>query len=72
MPGQLHKKEDDRLMDDAGVEALERAAGDAPLEVFTYSGGGHLFADPQGPDYDADAAQLMLERELEFLDRLGH
>ncbi len=72
MPGQLHKKEDDRLMDDAGVEALERAAGDAPLEVFTYSGRGHLFADPQGPDYDAAAAQLMLERELEFLDRLGH
>jgi hypothetical protein len=29
-----------------------------------------VFADPEGPDYDADAAQLMLARELELLGRL--
>ena len=72
MPAQLHKKERDPLMDDAGVEAIERSAGEAgaQLEVFVYPGEGHLFADPDGPDYDEQAARLMLERELEFLSRL--
>jgi dienelactone hydrolase len=72
VPGQLHKKSEDPLMDEDGVEAAQRSAGsaDAPLEVFAYPGEGHLFADPAGPDYDADAAKLMLERELEFLGRL--
>jgi dienelactone hydrolase len=73
MPAQLHKKERDPLMDDAGVEALERSAGSAGahLDVFVYPGEGHLFADPDGPDYDPDAAALMLDRELRFLRRLG-
>jgi dienelactone hydrolase len=69
MSGQLHKKENDPLMDDAGVDAARRSAGPA-LEVFTYPGAGHLFADPEGPDYDEEAAKLMLERQLDFLARL--
>jgi dienelactone hydrolase len=75
MPGQLHKKERDPLMDDAGVEAIESSArsaqAQAQLELFSYPGEGHLFADPAGPDYDPEAAALMLERELEFLSRLA-
>jgi|SRR5215218_7661169 len=70
MAAQLHKKERDPLMDEAGVEALERSAGGS-LEVFRYPGEGHLFADPAGPDYDEPAAERMLNRELEFLSRLG-
>jgi dienelactone hydrolase len=73
MPGQLHTKDSDPEMDHAGVEAAERSAeaGGGPLDVFTYPGTGHLFADPAGPDYDADSARLMLERELDFLKRLS-
>jgi dienelactone hydrolase len=72
MPGQLHKKDDDAQMDDAGPEALRKSAeaAGAPVEIFTYPGTGHLFADPDGPDYDPDSAGLMLERELQFLGRL--
>jgi dienelactone hydrolase len=69
VPGQLHMKFNDPFMDERGVDALvesSRVAGEA-VEIFTYPGAGHLFADPQGPDYDPAAAALMLERELEFL-----
>jgi dienelactone hydrolase len=72
VPGQLHYAEGDPYLSSEGVEAVQQSAGDAgaSLEVFTYPGGGHLFADPEGPDYDADSASLMLERELEFLSHL--
>jgi dienelactone hydrolase len=72
LPTQLHKKAEDPEMDEGRVAALEesaRSAG-ASLELFTYPGTGHLFADPDGPDYDEQAAGLMLERELDFLSRL--
>jgi dienelactone hydrolase len=68
LTGQLHKKDDDPEMSDEGVQALRTSAGDA-AEVFIYPGTGHLFADPGGPDYDEEAAGLMLERELEYLSR---
>jgi dienelactone hydrolase len=72
LPGQVHRKASDPEMDIAGVEALERSAeaGGAAVEVFTYPGAGHLFADPKGRDYDADSARLMLDRELKLLGRL--
>jgi dienelactone hydrolase len=70
-PGQVHYAAGDPQID-SPIEALEESARDAggSLEVFTYPGSGHLFADPDGPDYDADSARLMLERELELLARL--
>jgi dienelactone hydrolase len=73
LPGQVHRKAIDPEMDMVGVEALERSAEatGAAVEVFIYPGAGHLFADPQGPDYDADSASLMLERELELLARVS-
>jgi dienelactone hydrolase len=72
LPGQVHRKATDPEMDPSGVEAVAQAASaaGAPLEVFTYPGEGHLFADSSGPDYDAEAAQVMLERELDLLGRL--
>jgi dienelactone hydrolase len=72
VPGQLHCAADDPYVDSAGLEAAEQSARDAgvTLEVFTYPVEGHLFADPNGPDYDAESARLMLERELALLGRL--
>jgi dienelactone hydrolase len=71
-PAQLHYAEGDPYVAAGDVKAVEdsvQAAG-APLEVFAYPGDGHLFADPDGPDYDEAAARLMLERELAFLAKL--
>lgn len=70
-PGQVHYAAEDPQID-SPIDAVERSVRDAggSLEVFTYPGDGHLFADPDGPDYDPHAAQLMLQRELEFLSRL--
>jgi dienelactone hydrolase len=71
-PVQLHYAEGDPYLDAGNIEAFQQSVRDveAPLEVFTYPGNGHLFADPDGPDYDEGSAKLMLERELNFLDEL--
>jgi dienelactone hydrolase len=71
-PVQLHCSEGDPYLDAGNIEAFQQSVRDveAPLEVFTYPGNGHLFADPDGPDYDEGSAKLMLERELNFLDEL--
>jgi dienelactone hydrolase len=70
-PAQLHYAEEDPYLDTDNIEAFERSVrtAGAPLEVFTYPGDRHLFADPDGPDYDEASAKLMLERELEFLGK---
>jgi dienelactone hydrolase len=72
VPGQLHKKAEDPLMDEGGAVAAEESArsAEAQFELFTYPGQGHLFADRDGPDYDAEAAGLMLDRELALLGSL--
>jgi dienelactone hydrolase len=69
---QLHYASGDPYLDAENIAAFERSVGEAgaPLQVFTYPGIRHLFADPDGPDYDRASAELMLERELEFLSRL--
>jgi dienelactone hydrolase len=36
-------------------------------ELFLYPGDQHLFADNSLPDYDANAAALLMERVLVFL-----
>jgi dienelactone hydrolase len=70
---QLHYASGDPYLDAENIAAFERSVGEAgaPLEVLTYPGIRHLFADPDGPDYDRASAELMLERELEFLGRLA-
>ncbi len=70
--GQLHCAAEDPYVDSAGLAAAEQSARDAgvTLEVFTYPVKGHLFADPDGPDYDGESSRLMLERELALLGRL--
>lgn len=72
VPAQVHHTVDDPLVDAAEVSGLVGAvqAARAAVEVFTYPGSGHLFADPDLPDYDPEAAELMLERALDFLARV--
>jgi dienelactone hydrolase len=72
VPVQVHYAVDDRLIDVAPIDALAtavRAAGTS-FEVHIYPTSGHLFADPDLPDYDRASADLMLQRVLDFLGRL--
>jgi len=64
--------------DDPWVEAEEEVGplGDAvrgaraTFEVHTYPGSGHLFADPDLPEYDRASSEEMWELVLAFLDRI--
>jgi dienelactone hydrolase len=69
VPLQVHTMEDDELGDVA--EARELVASIEGAELFLYPGDRHLFADRGLRDYDGDAARLLLERVLAFLERAG-
>jgi dienelactone hydrolase len=71
VPVQVHYAADDAEVDRAQVDALAGAvrAANAACEVHIYPGSGHLFADPDLPEYDHRSAELMLERALAFLGR---
>ena len=72
VPVQVHYAENDPLVGVDQIRALEatvRAAG-APVEVYAYDRGGHLFEDAGWQGHAPEAAQLMLERVLAFLGRL--
>ena len=51
------------------AEGLVKEIEDA--ELFLYPGSGHLFADASLDDYDEQAAELLKERTLAFLLRVG-
>jgi dienelactone hydrolase len=50
----------------APLKAAVTGAG-ADFEAYTYPGSGHLFADPDLPEYDRKASEEMWERVLAFL-----
>jgi dienelactone hydrolase len=68
VPVQVHGKEDDEFFAEdleaaqALVDSTDRA------ELFLYPGEEHLFADSSLPGYDADAAGLLMDRVLAFLE----
>lgn len=68
VPVQVHGKEGDEFFAEdleaaqALVEEAERA------ELFLYPGEEHLFADSSLPAYDPEAARLLTERVLAFLE----
>jgi len=70
---QLHAAEPDDFAPPGRVAALCRAAGEAgvALEVFRYPGVGHFYSDGELPDHDPEAAELTLERVLDFLGTGG-
>jgi dienelactone hydrolase len=70
VPVQVHGKEgdpffaEDREAAQSLVDSTERA------ELFLYPGEEHLFADSSLPAYDPEAAGLLMDRVLAFLDAL--
>ena len=54
---------------DAARELVE-TVGSELAELFVYPGDRHLFADSSLPSFDADAAALVIQRSLEFLERV--
>jgi dienelactone hydrolase len=71
VPLQIHMTEADEWTEEdrAAAEALVEKTSAAKL--FLYPGSAHLFADPSSGDYDEEAAALLKERTLAFLDRIG-
>jgi dienelactone hydrolase len=71
VPLQIHMMDADPWVEEDRVaaEALVKEIEDA--ELFIYPGSGHLFADSSLKDYDEQAAGLLKERTLAFLQRAG-
>jgi len=71
VPLQIHMMDRDPWAEEdlPAAEALVKEVDDA--ELFLYPGSGHLFADSSLGDYDAKAADLLTERTLAFLKRVG-
>jgi dienelactone hydrolase len=64
VPLQIHSMEDDEWFEPDVARGLADEAGG---ELYLYPGSGHLFADPDWPDYDEAAAELLIERTVVFL-----
>ena len=72
VPVQIHGMDGDEFFVGEGdidaARALVESTTDA--ELFLYQGKQHLFADSSLPSYDQQAAGLLTERVLSFLDRV--
>lgn len=71
VPLQIHMMDADPWAEEdrPAAEALVKEIEDG--ELFLYPGSGHLFADASLDDYDEQAAGLLKERTLAFLNRVG-
>lgn len=72
VPVQIHGMDADTFFAaegdfDAARALVAEASPSARAELFVYPGDQHLFADRSLPSFDADAAELLLQRMLEFL-----
>ena len=65
---QVHVSEGDPWFNREGGEQLVSEAGG---ELFLYPGSGHLFTDNSWKEYDEASANLVIERTLAFLERIG-
>jgi dienelactone hydrolase len=70
VPVQVHAMEDDEWFKSDIDAARELVAAANDGELFLYPGDRHLFADTSLADYDEDAARVLKERTLSFLDRV--
>ncbi|MDQ3411256.1 MAG: dienelactone hydrolase family protein [Chloroflexota bacterium] len=70
VPVQVHAMDADPIfVDDGDIDAARALVDEATgADLFLYPGDQHLFADSSLPSYDADAAELLTERVLSFLD----
>jgi dienelactone hydrolase len=72
VPVQIHMMDADPWgEEDRPVAETLVAEARGAAELFLYPGSGHLFADPSLKDYDEEAARLLKERTLAFLERVG-
>ncbi len=72
VPVQIHGMDADPFFVDEGdIDAARELVDEATdAELFLYPGDQHLFADNSLPSYVEDAAALLTERTLGFLDRI--
>jgi dienelactone hydrolase len=72
LPVQLHVADADDLFPPTDVAAWRdgMTQAGADVEVHSYPRAGHLFTDPDSPDYDEPATELAWQRSLSFLDSL--
>lgn len=68
VPLQIHMMEADEWVDEDLPAARQIVETVESAELFLYPGDRHLFADDSLPDYDEEAAALLNERVLRFLD----
>jgi dienelactone hydrolase len=71
VPVEIHIMEEDDWSDEDRVAAKGLVDEVEGGELFLYPGSAHLFADSSLADYDKEAAGLLMERTLAFLDRVG-
>jgi dienelactone hydrolase len=69
VPVQIHAMDaDPSFVEEGDLEAAQALVGSTEqAELFLYPGDQHLFTDDSLPSYDADAAELLLERVHRFL-----
>ncbi|MCX5313651.1 dienelactone hydrolase family protein [Streptomyces sp. NBC_00154] len=72
LPVQLHVADPDPFETHDWLNSwyLQMQRTGADVEVYRYPGAGHLFTDPDLPDYDASAAELTWKVSLGFLATL--
>ncbi|OIJ68733.1 dienelactone hydrolase family protein [Streptomyces mangrovisoli] len=72
LPVQLHVAEPDPFETDDWLSAwyLQMRRAGADVEVYRYAGAGHVYTDPELPDWDAEAAEATWRVALGFLDTL--
>ena len=69
VPLQIHAMKDDPWFKEDAAAADELAAGVEGADLFLYPGDRHLFADSSLPEYDEEAATLLIRRVLSFLEK---
>jgi dienelactone hydrolase len=72
LPVQLHVAEPDPFETDDWLSAwyLQMGRAGADVEIYRYAGAGHLYTDPDLPDWDEEAAEATWRVALGFLDSL--
>jgi dienelactone hydrolase len=71
VPVQIHMMEGDEWAQEDLPAARDLVAEVENAELFLYPGDGHLFADSSLSDFDQEAAALLEERTLAFLEAVG-
>jgi dienelactone hydrolase len=71
VPVQVHFAERDPWREQKFIDGLRKDVRDSGgvFELYEYPGQGHLFTDPDLPEYDAAATEQVMERVLRFLER---